>query len=96
MIKRNLNKLDLVILAGGKGTRISKITKKIPKPLIQFKNKYFLSYLINHYSKYPFEKIYILAGYKGEQIFKKFNKKNSNGIEIKCLIEKKVSVQEVP
>ena len=56
MIKRNLNKLDLVILAGGKGTRISKITKKIPKPLIQFKNKYFLSYLINHYSKYPLKK----------------------------------------
>ena len=89
MIKRNLNKIDLVILAGGRGSRISKFTKKTPKPLIQFKNKYFLSYLINHYSKYPFEKIFILAGYKGNQIFQKFNGKNSNGIEIKCLIEKK-------
>ncbi len=89
MIKRNLNKLDLVILAGGRGTRISKITKKIPKPLIQFKNKYFLSYLLNHYSKYPFEKIFILAGYKGGQILKEFHKKNSNGIEIECFIEKK-------
>ena len=90
MIKRNLNKLDLVILAGGKGSRISKLTRKIPKPLIKFKNKYFLSYLINHYSKYPFEKIFILAGYKGEQIYKKFNNKNSNGIDIKCIIEKKI------
>ena len=89
MIKRSLNKIDLVILAGGKGSRISKLTKKTPKPLIRFKNKYFLSYLINHYSKYPFHKIFILAGYKGKQIFKKFNKKNSNGIEIECLIEKK-------
>ena len=90
MIKRNLNKLDLVLLAGGRGSRISKLTKKKPKPLIQFKNKYFLSYIINHYSKYPFEKIFILAGYKGNQIFQKFNKKNSNGIEIECLIEKKI------
>ena len=88
MIKRNLNKLDLVILAGGRGTRISKFTKKTPKPLIKFKNKYFISYLVNHYSKYPFDKIFILAGYQGNQIFQKFNKKYSNGIEIKCLIEK--------
>ena len=88
MIKRNLNKLDLVFLVGGKGSRISKITKKKPKPLIKFKSKYFFSYLINHYSKYPFEKIFILAGYKGQQISNKFNKKNSNGIEIECIIEK--------
>ena len=89
MIKRNLNKLDLVILAGGKGSRISRLTRKKPKPLIKFKKKYFLSYILNHYSRYPFEKIFILAGYKGEQIYKKFNNKNSNGIEIKCIIEKK-------
>ena len=90
MNKRDLNKLDLVLLAGGRGSRISKFTKERPKPLIQFKKKYFLSYLINHYSKYPFEKIFILAGYKGEQIFHKFNKKKSNGIEIECLVEKKI------
>ena len=88
MNKRNINKLDLVLLAGGRGLRISKFTKLKPKPLIQFKDKHFLSYLVNHYSKYPFEKIFILAGYKGMQIFNKFNKKISNGIEIECLVEK--------
>ena len=75
MITSKLNKIDLIILAGGRGSRISKLTKKKPKPLIKFKNKHFISYLINHYSKYPFQKIFILAGYKGQQIFKKFNKK---------------------
>ena len=89
MIKSKLNKIDLVILAGGRGSRISKFTKKKPKPLIKFKNKYFISYLINYYSKYPFEKIFILAGYKGNQIYKKFNKKLSNGIEVNCIVEKK-------
>ena len=89
MNKRNLNKLDLVILAGGLGSRISKLTKNKPKPLIKFKNKYFLSYLLKHYSKYPFEKIFILAGYKGDQVSKKFNNTWSNGIKIECLVEKK-------
>ena len=92
MIKSKLNKIDLIILAGGRGSRISKLTKKKPKPLIKFKNKHFISYLINHYSKYPFQKIFILAGYKGQQIFKKFNKKISNGIEIECIVEKTVTV----
>ena len=89
MIKSKLNKIDLIILAGGRGSRISKFTKKNPKPLIKFNKKFFLSYLINYYSKYPFQKIFILAGFKGQQIFKSFNKKIANGIEIKCIIEKK-------
>lgn len=89
MLKCKLNKIDLVILAGGRGSRISKLTKTKPKPLIKFNNKFFISYLINFYSKYPFEKIFILAGYKGHQILKKFDKNISNGIEINCIIEKK-------
>ena len=89
MIKSKLNRIDLIILAGGRGSRISKFTKKNPKPLIKFNKKYFLSYLINHYSKYPFQKIFILAGFKGQQIFNKFNNKIYNGIEIECIIEKK-------
>ena len=89
MIKSKLNKIDLVILAGGRGSRISKLTKKKPKPLIKFNNKHFISYLINYYSKYPFHKIFILAGYKGQQILNKFDKTISNGIEIDCIIEKK-------
>lgn len=90
IIKRKLNKIDLVILAGGIGSRISKFTKKEPKPLINFKNRNFITYLINYYAKYPFNKIFILAGYKGKQLSKKFHKKISNGITIECIIEKKV------
>ncbi len=72
--------MDLVILAGGRGKRISKFTKKIPKPLIKVSNIEFIQYLINFYSKYNFKKIFILTGYKGEK-FRKFNKKYFNLIE---------------
>ena len=79
---------DLVILAGGQGTRISKFTKKIPKPLLKINNLQFIQYLINFYSKYPFRKIFILTGYKGEK-FAKYNKSFSNLIPIECIKKKR-------
>ena len=36
---------DIVVLVGGRGTRLGKITKKIPKPLIKVNNKPFLENL---------------------------------------------------
>ena len=40
MINKNFNKIDLVILAGGKGTRIKKFLGKYPKPMIKFNSKH--------------------------------------------------------
>ena len=82
--------LDLVILAGGLGSRIRNITKKKPKPLIKFGKLSFLKNLINHYAKYNFNKIYIIAGYKGELIKKEFNNKVINLTKIECILEKKL------
>ena len=89
MIKNKLNKIDLVLLAGGRGSRISSYTKNNPKPLLKFAQKHFISYLIDYYSKFPFQKIFILAGYKGNKIFKNYNNKLSNGIKIECIVEEK-------
>jgi D,D-heptose 1,7-bisphosphate phosphatase len=84
-----MKKIDLIILAGGKGQRIKKYTKFVPKPLIKIKHKPFLKYLLNYYSKYNFNKILILCGYKGNKIKKIYHKKNINLIPIECIIEKK-------
>ncbi len=85
-LKKNLKnkKLDLVILAGGKGTRIKQYLKGLSKPMARFNDKYFLEYIIQSYSKYNFNKIYILTGYRSNNIFKKFNKKTYNFIEMDC------------
>ena len=69
-----MKNLDLVILAGGLGSRIKHISKK-PKPLISFGKKSFLRNLINYFAKYNFNKIYIIAGYKGRYIKKEFHQK---------------------
>ena len=79
---------DLVILCGGKGLRLKSLTKKFPKPLLKINNIPFLYYLINFYQKYNFKKIYLLAGYKGNQIKKMYDKKNFNFIDIEVIIEK--------
>ena len=84
-----MKNIDLVILAGGKGTRIREFLGNKPKPMIKFNNIHFLQYLVNSLSKFSFNKIYILAGFKHKVIFKQFHNKMFNLTKIKCLKEKK-------
>ena len=85
----NNKKIDLVILAGGIGSRIKKHLGGKPKPMLKFNSKYFLNYLINNLGKYNFNKIIILTRYKSDIIYNKFHKKNFNFINIECINEKK-------
>jgi len=84
-----MKKIDVVILAGGYGTRIKKYTKnKIPKPLLKIKNKPFLDYLLQNIRKYPINKLYIISGFKGNLINQRYNNKTINLIKIHCIKEK--------
>ena len=68
-------KNDLIILAGGRGLRLKKYTKKIPKPLLKVNKISMIENILNQFSRYDFNKIYILTGYKGNLIKKKFTKR---------------------
>ena len=83
-----MKNLDLVILAGGKGSRIKNFTNK-PKPIVKFNSLPFLDYLIQNYTLYNFKNIYVLAGYKGSQIRKIYSKRKFNLQKINVVIEKK-------
>jgi len=85
-----MKNIDLVILAGGKGTRIKEFLDNKPKPMAKFNNIYFLQYLLNSYGKYSFNKIFILTGYKHKIIYRNFHNKIFNLTKIKCLKEKKL------
>jgi D-glycero-D-manno-heptose 1,7-bisphosphate phosphatase len=85
----NFKKTIVLILAGGRGLRIKRITNQIPKPLIKFNNKTILTIILNNIAKYNFKKIIILAGYKGSQIYKKYHNKYFNFNKVECLIEKR-------
>ena len=86
---KNKKKIDLVILAGGFGTRIKKYLNGKPKPMIKFDRFNFLDLLIRKICTYDINKVFILAGYKGEKIKKKYHNKKINLVDIECIIEKK-------
>ena len=60
--------MKVVILAGGKGSRISEYTNEIPKPMITIDNKPILIHVMHTYAKYGFKDFIIALGYKSEVI----------------------------
>ena len=57
--------MKVVILAGGKGTRISEETVSKPKPMIEIGDKPILWHIMKIYSAYGFNDFIICCGYKG-------------------------------
>ena len=84
-----MKKTDIVILAGGKGTRIKKYLNGYPKPLVKIKNYRFLDLLIKKICRYNINNLIILAGYKGNLIKKKYHNKSFNFVKTQVIIEKK-------
>lgn len=60
--------MKVVILAGGKGTRISEESHLKPKPMIEIGGKPILWHIMKIYSKYGFNDFIICGGYKQEII----------------------------
>jgi glucose-1-phosphate cytidylyltransferase len=64
--------MKIIILAGGKGTRIPEYTKIIPKPMIRINKVPILLHIIEHYTKFDFKDFYIAIGHKKNIICKYF------------------------
>ncbi len=60
--------MKVVILAGGKGSRISFYSQKIPKPMIKIGKKPLLVHIMDIYQNYGFNEFIIAAGYKSKVI----------------------------
>ena len=80
--------MDLVILCGGRGSRLKELTRNIPKPLIKICRRPFLDHLVSYYKKYNIENVYFLAGYRGNIIKRKYDGKIQNCINFKVVVEK--------
>jgi len=57
--------MKVVILAGGRGTRITEETTSIPKPMIEIGGRPILWHIMKMYSHYGFNDFVICLGYKG-------------------------------
>ena len=81
--------IDVAILVGGKGSRLNKITKRTPKPLIKIDKKKFLDHLLIKLARYKFKNIYLLCSYKKNLFYKFYNNKRIHKSIIKCIDEGK-------
>ncbi len=65
--------MKVVLLAGGKGTRISEESVYRPKPMVEIGGRPILWHIMKEYSYYGFNEFIICAGYKQEYIKQWFN-----------------------
>lgn len=73
--------MKVVILCGGKGTRLSEHTESIPKPLVGIGDKPILWHIMKCYFYYGYNDFILCLGYKGkliEEYFKNNNEENWN------------------
>ena len=76
--------MKVVILAGGKGSRISYYTEKIPKPMIKIGNIPMLTHIMRIFKYYGFDDFLIATGYKGE-IIKRYYRNSKEFPKIKIV-----------
>ncbi len=77
--------MQLVIIAGGKGTRLG--LKDIPKPMVKIGDKPLLEHQIELAKKYGINEIFILSGYLANVIEGYFGNGSKWGVKIHHIVE---------
>ena len=73
--------MNVIILAGGLGTRLSEYTESIPKPMVPIGGRPMLWHVMNTYARYDHMDFYVALGFRGELIkeyFTNYRTLNSN------------------
>ncbi len=60
--------IQVVILCGGRGTRLGRVTDARPKPMVEIGDKPILWHIMKQYAHYGFKDFILCLGYRGEVI----------------------------
>lgn len=77
---------EVIILAGGFGTRLQHILPGIPKPMAPVNDQPFLKYLLQYLKRFNPKRLILSVGFENKQIIDYFGNQFS-GIELIYLIE---------
>lgn len=78
-----------IVMAGGLGTRLSPLTKDIPKPMLMVGARPILETIIEQLKSFGFINIILSLNYKGEMIENYFQDGSNFGVNISYIKEKK-------
>ena len=79
--------MKVVIMAGGKGTRIASVNSEVPKPMIEIGGKPILQWQIENLKACGLTDIILVVGYMGEVIQGYFKDGTSFGVHISYFVE---------
>jgi len=79
----------VIIMAGGLGSRLGDLTKKMPKPMLRVGKKPVLENIITSFSDEGFTKFHVSVNYKSEIIKEYFKDGSEFGVEIQYVEENK-------
>ena len=74
--------VECMIMAGGRGKRLSPLTDSVPKPMLLLNDKPIIEHNIDRLIEFGINKIYISVKYLSEQIENYFGDGSSKGIKI--------------
>lgn len=80
---------DVLIMAGGFGSRLMPLTSECPKPMLKVGSKPLLEIIIDQFKNQGFKNFYISTHYLAEVIKDHFGDGSSYGISIKYIYEEK-------
>jgi glucose-1-phosphate cytidylyltransferase len=83
----------VVILCGGRGTRLQEETEVRPKPLIEIGGRPILWHIMKLYSSYGFKDFVLCLGYKGEMIKEYFLNYEAMNNDCTIVLGKKNSIK---
>lgn len=85
--------MKVVILCGGKGTRLREETEFRPKPMVPIGNRPILWHIMKTYAHHGHREFILCLGYKGEMIKEYFRNYLWNTCDITLMLGKMASVQ---
>lgn len=79
--------MKIVIMAGGRGTRIASINSEVPKPMIPILKKPILEYEIDVLRRQGYTDLILIVGYLGDVITEYFGDGSKFGVSIRYIFE---------
>ncbi|HNB08426.1 MAG TPA: sugar phosphate nucleotidyltransferase [bacterium] len=79
--------IPVVIMAGGKGTRMDPFTRVLPKPLIPIADKTILEFIFDEFVQFGVVRFFLTLNYKGELI-EAYVKSLNKSYQVDCIWEK--------